>query len=86
VTITASDQGAEAEISVDDDGVGASPESVQRILDGVSKADSIGLGNVDARLRQIYGDDFGLVVETAEGAGTRVSFRVPKYSPGVHAE
>ncbi len=86
VTITASDQGSEAEISIDDDGVGASPESVQRILDGVSRADSIGLGNVDARLRQIYGDDFGLVVETAEGAGTRVSFRVPKYAPGVHAE
>ncbi|WP_404380248.1 histidine kinase [Knoellia locipacati] len=86
VTITASDQGSEAEISIDDDGVGTSPEAVQRILDGVSQADSIGLGNVDARLRQIYGDDFGLVVETAEGAGTRVSFRVPKYAPGVHAE
>jgi two-component system LytT family sensor kinase len=86
VTITASDQGSEAEISIDDDGVGTSPEAVQRILDGVSRADSIGLGNVDARLRQIYGDDFGLVVETAEGAGTRVSFRVPKYAPGVHTE
>jgi two-component system, LytTR family, sensor kinase len=24
------------------------------------------------------------VVETALGAGTRVSFRVPKYAPGVH--
>ncbi|KGN38094.1 sensor histidine kinase [Knoellia subterranea] len=86
VTITASDQGGEAEISVDDDGVGASPEGVQRILDGQSRSDSVGLGNVDARLRQVYGDDFGLVVETAEGAGTRVSFRVPKYAPGVHTE
>jgi two-component system LytT family sensor kinase len=45
----------------------------------------VGLGNVDARLRQVYGDDFGLVVETAPGAGTKVSFRVPKYAPGVHA-
>ncbi|KGN32103.1 signal transduction histidine kinase [Knoellia sinensis KCTC 19936] len=86
VTITASDQGSEAEISIDDDGVGASPEAVQRILDGQSRADSVGLGNVDARLRQVYGDDFGLVVETAEGAGTKVSFRVPKYAPGVHSE
>jgi two-component system LytT family sensor kinase len=33
----------------------------------------------------VYGDDFGLVVETAPGAGTKVSFRVPKYAPGVHA-
>jgi two-component system LytT family sensor kinase len=39
---------------------------------------------VDARLRQVYGDDFGLVVETQVGAGTRVGFRVPKYAPGVH--
>ena len=31
--------------------------------------DNVGLGNVDARLRQVYGDDFGLVVETAPGAG-----------------
>ncbi|PRY59487.1 two-component system LytT family sensor kinase [Knoellia remsis] len=86
VTITASDQGSEAEITVDDDGVGTSPEAVQQVLDGVSRADSVGLGNVDARLRQVYGDEFGLVVETAVGAGTKVSFRVPKYAPGVHAE
>jgi two-component system LytT family sensor kinase len=32
----------------------------------------------------VYGDDFGLVVETAPGAGTKVTFRVPKYAPGVH--
>jgi two-component system LytT family sensor kinase len=45
----------------------------------------VGLGNVDARLRQVYGDSFGLVVDTAPGAGTKVSFRVPKFAPGVHA-
>ncbi|MFW5470741.1 sensor histidine kinase [Knoellia sp. CPCC 206435] len=84
VTITASDQGGMAEISIDDDGVGSDPDQVQRVLDGQSTADSVGLGNVDARLRQVYGDEFGLVVETAVGAGTRVSFRVPKFSPAVH--
>jgi two-component system LytT family sensor kinase len=85
VTLTASDRGSEAEITVEDDGVGADPEQIRRALDGQPDSDSIGLGNVDARLRSVYGDDFGLVVETAEGAGTKVSFRVPKYSPGVHA-
>jgi two-component system LytT family sensor kinase len=39
---------------------------------------------VDARLRQVYGDRYGLVVETAPAAGTKVSFRVPKFAPGVH--
>lgn len=83
VTLTAIDHGIEAEITVDDDGVGADPETIRKILDGQSRADSVGLGNVDARLRQVYGEEFGLVIDTAEGAGMKVSFRVPKYSPGV---
>jgi len=82
--ITARDRGAEAEIAIEDDGVGSDPEQIRRILDGQGEGDSIGLGNVDARLRQVYGDPFGLVVETAPGAGTRVTFRVPKFAPGVH--
>jgi LytS/YehU family sensor histidine kinase len=36
------------------------------------------------RLRNAYGDDYGLVVETARGAGTKVILRIPKFSPGVH--
>ncbi len=86
VSITATDLGAEAEISIEDDGVGGDPEEVRAVLAGESGADSVGLGNVDARLRQAFGDRHGLVVETAPGAGTKVTFRVPKYAPGVHAE
>lgn len=81
VTITAQDRGAEAEIVVEDDGAGADPARIQGILDGTLEVDSHGLGNVDSRLRTIYGDDLGLVVETAPGAGMRVSFRVPKFLP-----
>ena len=84
VTITATDRGSEAEIVIEDDGVGSDPDVVRAVLAGQSQEDSVGLGNVDARLRQVYGDDHGLVVETGIGAGTRVSFRVPKYAPGVH--
>ena len=83
VTLSAVDHGAEAEISVEDDGVGADPESIRKILNGQSRTDSVGLGNVDARLRQVYGEEFGLVVDTAVGAGMRVTFRVPKYSPAL---
>ena len=46
---------------------------------------SVGLGNVDARLRATYGDDYGLVVETAPGAGTKVVVRAPKFAAGVSA-
>ena len=47
--------------------------------------DSMGLSNVDSRMRAIYGDDHGLLVETAVGAGTKVSLRVPKWQAGVRA-
>jgi two-component system, LytTR family, sensor kinase len=85
ITIRALDRGSEAEISVEDDGAGSDPEVIRAALAGEPTGDSIGLGNVDARLRQVYGDAYGLVVETAVNAGTKVSFRVPKYSSGVHA-
>ncbi len=84
ITILAEDHGHECVISVEDDGVGEDPERVRRALAGDPSTDSVGLGNVDARLRTTFGDDHGLVVETAPGAGTRVVVRVPKFAPGVH--
>ena len=82
--ITARDLDQECVIEVEDDGTGEDPERVRRALAGDASMDSIGLGNVDARLRNAYGDDYGLVVETARGAGTKVIVRVPKFAPGVH--
>lgn len=86
VTIQAVDLGTTAEITIEDDGVGGDPEVIRAVLAGESAEDSVGLGNVDARLRQAFGDRHGLVVETAPGAGTKVTFRVPKFAPGIHAE
>ena len=90
VTVVAEDDGAGCRITVEDDGAGSDPERVRAALAGTADPDatghlSIGLGNVDARLRAVYGDDHGLVVETAPGAGTKVTVRVPKFSPGVRA-
>jgi two-component system, LytTR family, sensor kinase len=85
ITIIAEDNDYEAVITVEDDGVGEDPERVRRALAGDDSMDSIGLGNVDERLRSAYGDEYGLVVETAPGAGTRVTVRVPKFATGVRA-
>ena len=85
IVITAQDRGQECLIEVEDDGAGEDPEKVRRALAGDIESDSVGLGNVDSRLRNAYGDDYGLVVETAPGAGTKVIVRVPKFAPGVHA-
>jgi two-component system LytT family sensor kinase len=84
ISIDAEDNDSECVISVEDDGSGEDPDKVRRALAGDPTTDSVGLGNVDERLRSTFGDDFGLVVETAPGAGTRVIVRVPKYAPGVH--
>ena len=43
----------------------------------------VGLGNVDDRMRSAFGPDYGLVVETERGAGTKISLRVPKFRAGV---
>jgi two-component system LytT family sensor kinase len=93
VSIVARDSGAECQITVEDDGVGMDPSVLVGGPDGDEAADAgqaeagqhVGLSNVDDRLRAAFGDQFGLVVETAPGAGTKVSMRVPKFHPGVRA-
>ncbi|EWM19532.1 sensor histidine kinase [Kutzneria sp. 744] len=87
ISIQAADAGAEAHISIEDDGVGMDPERLRRTLAGEpDEQTGIALGNIDERLRQVYGDEYGLVVETAVGAGTKIHLRVPKYRPGIHAD
>jgi two-component system LytT family sensor kinase len=84
IVVVAEDAGAECLISVEDDGVGMPEELVRDALAGRGgEAAGIGLGNVDERLRRLFGDEYGLVVATAPGAGTKVSLRVPKYHPAV---
>ncbi|MGJ9423136.1 sensor histidine kinase [Aeromicrobium sp. CF3.5] len=83
ITIVARDDGAECVITIEDDGVGADPEVVREALAGRTTSASIGLSNVDERLRTVYGDAHGIVVETAPGHGTKVAVRVPKFAPSV---
>lgn len=91
VSIVAADAGTDCVITVEDDGVGMDPEILRSgALDAVHSATGrggesahIGLANVDDRLRAAFGNDYGLVVETAPGAGTKVGMRVPKFRPGI---
>ncbi|MFC6239484.1 sensor histidine kinase [Longivirga aurantiaca] len=85
ITILAEDAGSECLITVEDDGIGADPEQIRLAMTGEGDSDSIGVGNVDERMRTVFGDEYGLVVETGPGLGTKVSMRVPKFTPGVHA-
>ncbi|MEV8146637.1 histidine kinase [Arthrobacter sp. NPDC080073] len=81
ITICANDSGAFAEVTIEDDGVGIDPEHLRSVLAGHADGDHVGLRNVDARLRQVYGDEHGLVIETAPGEGTLITMRVPKSQP-----
>lgn len=83
ITIEARDVDRECVVTVEDDGIGEDPERIRSVLSGEHRTDSVGLGNVDERLRNTFGDEYGLVVETAPGAGTKVTVRVPKFAPGV---
>jgi two-component system LytT family sensor kinase len=81
----AEDAGEDCRITVEDNGVGMDPDELRRRLAGQDGREGVGLANVDERMRQVFGDEFGLVVETGVGAGTKVHLRVPKYRVGVRA-
>jgi two-component system LytT family sensor kinase len=43
----------------------------------------VGLGNINDRMRAVFGDEYALVVETAPDAGMKIILKIPKYSRGV---
>jgi two-component system LytT family sensor kinase len=84
ITITAENAGAECVIIVEDDGVGMDPSRLTEDLDDAHLSGAhVGLGNVDDRMRSAFGDDFGLVVDTALGHGMKITLRVPKFRAGI---
>ena len=71
-------------ITIEDDGCGISPEKILTLLprDGAAQAEitrgsSIGLKNIDQRLRLAYGAAYGLAIESELGRYTRVTIRLP---------
>jgi two-component system, LytTR family, sensor kinase len=84
ITITAENAGAECVIIVEDDGIGMDPARLHEDLDDAHQSGAhVGLGNVDDRMRSTFGDDFGLVVDTAPGEGMKITLRVPKFRAGI---
>ncbi len=83
VQVSGEADGTECVIAVEDDGPGMDPEYAAAVLAGQGSPNSMGLVNVDRRLRTVFGPGYGLVIETGEGAGTRVLLRLPRFQPGV---
>jgi len=81
--ISAEDGGHEAVVVVEDHGVGTDPGRLADVLAGRHGGQSVGLRNVDERLRATFGNDHGLTIETGVGAGTKVTMHLPKFCPAV---
>ncbi|HEV3357130.1 MAG TPA: histidine kinase [Pseudonocardiaceae bacterium] len=85
VTVVAQDHGSEALISVEDDGVGMDADRLETLRDAHRSGAHVGIGNINQRMRSVYGEEYALMVETAPGAGMKVVLRVPKFSPNARA-
>lgn len=64
-------------ICVMDNGVGMDADAMNKILQKneisyVEKGKSIGLMNINARIKMLYGEEYGLYVESRENEGTKV--------------
>lgn len=76
VTITLQEMEERLIFTVSDNGVGFHPAAAGS--DGAPRLGSIGLRNVDERLKLYYGPEYGIAVHSAPGAGCRVEITVGK--------
>lgn len=86
VKVRAKEVDGDLEISVQDDGGGfcvqdlkldESPDNTGEQLEPLSR-DKIGVRNTNSRLKLLYGDAYGLKIESEIGKGTTVFVRIPK--------
>jgi PAS domain S-box-containing protein len=85
IVIGALKEDGSVRIFVQDDGVGMSEQQVETLFteppevpaDGKRRGAGIALQNVHARLVAIYGPDHGLVIKSAPGKGTTITFSIP---------
>ncbi|MFS0836722.1 cache domain-containing sensor histidine kinase [Paenibacillus sp. 1P03SA] len=83
IEIKVREQGNAIRLSVCDDGKGMEPETARQLLAGPgeavgSKKRSIGIYNVDQRIKLHFGDKYGLDVESEPGKGTCIGIMLPK--------
>lgn len=74
-------------ISVRDNGVGMDAEKINRNLQKndpaqAEKGNSIGLYNINARVKMLYGNEYGIRIESMPGEGTCVYITLPEQRTG----
>lgn len=80
ITIQIQRQANSVTITVIDDGIGMSPETLRTLLQRkAGKKSGIGLINTERRLKQLFGT--GLTIKSTIDVGTTVAFTVPLHDP-----
>ncbi len=86
ITVTAvskeSDSGKILEICVKDNGVGMSPETIQKVLNGEESASTdffrhVGIHNVNQRIQYAYGENYGISITSEVGVYTAITITIP---------
>lgn len=81
VYITARSRHGITRISVRDNGTGIPQEVLKKLRDGTMDKSSVGLANVQKRLKSIYGERFGLQIRSSH-RGTEIIIRIPQKTAG----
>lgn len=79
VEIIARDNGKETKLMVKDDGVGIAKEDLDCLFNECENKESIGLKNVNERLKNKYGKEYGLILESEINKGTTATMIIPKF-------
>ncbi len=67
-------------LTISDDGIGMSDEKIHEILNKEVQMNSIGIMNVNERIRILYGGTYGLTIEQNEPIGTRIVLKLRRYA------
>lgn len=83
IHLYAEEDGNDLLITVEDDGQGMDEATIHRVLTqhpqtNHSAMNGIGVSNVNERLRLVYGEGYGLTVQSEVGKYTRMTVRIPK--------
>ena len=71
-------------LTIADNGSGIPPEKLEELKRGIEtekkdrRFSRIGISNIAGRLRLLYGEEYGICVESEMGKGTRVTITIPK--------
>lgn len=68
------------QIQIIDDGVGIDQKRLKEISEGNTKTEhftGIGVNNVDDRLKLLYGSQYGILIQSEENKGTRITVCIP---------